>query len=415
MLHFRYHLSIVLLLFSTLPIVLSQSPTDTATLSNGVEFPLRGIGVGNLAHEDIGRIVRTAASDSSLLLIDTAHASRNEHIIEQALVGSTTSAHVVTKVWYTYLGYHRTQFSVNASLLALSPSVQHVHMLLHWPRCRDDIPWMDCAGEEAQLDASVRDGLDDPPPHLHKDTAFLASWEALEDMYQSTDRLASIGVSNFDVKDLKMLLAEAKVVPHLIQLNVWSVLFDTPLVQLCKDKKIQIQVYNVFGILNSHQKAPNAYHSLETIASSLSIPTVTQLVLDWLVTWHGVSIIPRTSRVEHVRSNTAAAAASVVDWQPETTAAITAATQALLRGVDLVPPHAVFASRHDEDVHVFWKQSNDGEEDALIPVKENLRPGDVFATNTHPGHVFVAVSGERRKEFTITAGYGDQEEIHIEL
>ena len=176
-------------------------------LKSGVSIPLVGMGIGNLAHGDIPRAVRDQLA-SGVRLIDTAHASNNERILADAISdfdrssgggrgGSLRSGggdgngngndddpiHVVTKVWYTHLGYERTKLSVTESLRELQlPAGSSrrilVHLLLHWPRCNDAISWMHCEEEEEKLPLSVKDA--GPPPHLDKDNAFKESWRALE-------------------------------------------------------------------------------------------------------------------------------------------------------------------------------------------------------------------------------------------
>ena len=150
-------------------------------LKNGVSIPLIGMGIGNLPWEDIPRVVN-ADLHAGVLMVDTAHASNNEKILADATAEfdrdnegghSNTRGgkaedleplHVVTKVWYTHLGYGRTKISVQDSLAHLSTSRQvYVHMLLHWPRCNDAIEWMRCAEEEKNLPQLVKDA--GPPPH----------------------------------------------------------------------------------------------------------------------------------------------------------------------------------------------------------------------------------------------------------
>merc|ERR1719271_59706 len=113
---------------------------------------LIGIGVGNLAHDAVEGIV-LAAVESGLTWIDTAHKSENEHLIRRGLSGHR--AQVLTKVWYTHLGARRTRIALEDSMGDLgSPTLNAV--LLHWPRCRQDIPWMKCAAEERRLPVSVQ-------------------------------------------------------------------------------------------------------------------------------------------------------------------------------------------------------------------------------------------------------------------
>ena len=199
-------------------------------LSNGVDFPMVGFGVGNLQHELISdQITKALASDKKTNLIDTAHASRNEEIvlkgIAKGLKGSkATEVHVITKVWYTHLGYERTKISVRESLEALKNPNIKVHILIHWPRCNDEIPWMDCLEEEKALPPEVKKA--GRPPHEYKDTAFLDSWAALEDIYlgkvslgKGLPKIESIGVSNFALDDFKALEKTQRVSPHILQVG----------------------------------------------------------------------------------------------------------------------------------------------------------------------------------------------------
>lgn len=127
--------------------------------------------------------------------VDTAMASKNEVLIAQTLAASGPSAaavHVQTKVWYTHLGYARTQLAVQQAVanLATAPGPPPT-VLLHWPRCRADVSWMRCEDEEAELPAAVQAA--GPPPHLSPLDAWEGSWAALEDAFLAGD-LANIGV-----------------------------------------------------------------------------------------------------------------------------------------------------------------------------------------------------------------------------
>lgn len=399
--------------FCILLFIFSSATSDegrsaTTRLHNGLVFPLNGLGVGNLQHELIPEII-TEGLQHGILLIDTAHASHNEAIIDEAISKSSSSkdmtVHVVTKVWYTHLGYERTKLSVQESIDAFETSHPKIHMLLHWPRCRTDIAWMDCAGEEAALPELVK-GLG-PAPHLSPDTAFLEAWTAMEELY-GNGRLASIGISNFDVQDLQSLLQVAKVVPHIIQINVWSILFDPELIRLCREHHIHIQVYNVMNGIFS-QPVPNAMHSLQQMTESLDMVAPQQLVLAWLMQQE-ISVIPRTTR--HVADNAMTATMLLSEEQMSN---VETAVAALLQGRDLELPKATFVSKHSAPVSVYWKHHETGEE---LSVKSDLQPGESFHSNTYPGHVFVVYeTGDEssRREYQITAMYGDEENFHIEL
>ena len=199
-------------------------------LSHGGDFPLVGFGVGNLQHELISdRIAKSLAEDKKTILIDTAHASKNEEKVRDGIAKGVkgrklSEVHVVTKVWYTHLGYERTKISVKESLEALKGKNIKVHVLIHWPRCNDEIPWMNCIEEEKDLPPEVKKA--GRPPHEYKDTAFLDSWAALEDIFlgrvqlgKGLPKIESIGVSNFGLEDFKALEKTMRVTPHILQVR----------------------------------------------------------------------------------------------------------------------------------------------------------------------------------------------------
>ncbi|CAJ1934537.1 unnamed protein product [Cylindrotheca closterium] len=415
----------------------------TTKLSNGIDFPLVGLGVGNLQHELIeSQISHGLSTKMNYRMLDTAHASHNENIIhtgiEQGLSsyaaslqdstdGANSTVHVITKVWYTHLGYERTKISVKESLEQLNSPNISVHLLIHWPRCRDDVPWMDCEAEENLLPQYVKDA--GPPPHLDKDHAYLESWRALEDIYMGKVKLGtdlplitSIGISNFDLPEIKELIVHSRIVPHMMQGNSWSYVFDPDLIYFLYRRKIHFQVYNVMnGIYERSGETPLAFRALGDIARALSAfaktehgrdirYTEAQILLKWF-TQNKVSVIPRTRSLDHLEENSPEAVGSMPHLTPEEEEQVSAIVRSMFEGHDFDQPQASFINAASEKVHLFWKDL-DGMEH---PVRTDLEDGDVFDTATHTGHVFVAYDDSqlKRKEFQVTATYNQVEEIHI--
>lgn len=307
----------------------TATPEASVRLRNGFELPLVGLGVGNMAHEEIEGAVRYGVSQG-LQLIDTAAASRNSHIIARALAGQPAPAVVLTKVWYTMLGYERTKLSVQQSLRELGRNKLDI-VLLHWPRCNDDIPWMRCEEEEQELPSHVK-AIGPPPNH----DSWRESWRALEELYQ-TGVIGAIGVSNFDLQDMRALVSMATEPPHLLQGNVWSVVFDPHLMSFLSLHHIHFQAYNVMNILQGkpvphYQKhSSHAQQAVEKVGVGARVPPST-VILRWLVQQQ-VSVIPRTANKRHLASNAQAAAIALTELEMAT---IDHAVETLLRaGADL--------------------------------------------------------------------------------
>jgi diketogulonate reductase-like aldo/keto reductase len=412
-------------------------------LSNEREIPLVGLGVGNLqANRVENMIYEGLKSDNRIRLIDTAHASRNERQVAKGITTGVkrfkkesekledrVQVHVVTKIWYTHLGYERTKISVRESLEALDEAIKDpdvdlkVHFLIHWPKCHDGIDWMNCEQEERNLTDKVKKA--GPPPHLDKDNAWKESWKALEDMYNSADypMITSIGVSNFNADDMESLIAMARVKPHLIQINVWSLLHDMHLVGICNRYNVHIQVFNVMNsILGSAFSTPHAHHHLLMVANQIhqdapeNIPTVTaaQVVLKWLVQL-GISIIPRTSNLDRLMENSAVSLSAIPNLSEERLKIVARSVEAMLGGDDL-----------EEDVHVkvtFHAKNNDiflyyiVNEDNLKQISY-IGKGDSFEETTYPHHTFRlynAYDPDVYHDYTVEGKYGDHNHVNVEL
>ena len=129
----------------------------TTTLSNGVVLPLAGLGVGNLQQDLVDSMIQKAMNDERRIrLFDTSHAAGNDREVVKGITqgikdlkdqndhfekNQPIQVHVVTKVWYTYLGYERTKLAINEILqeyedASNDPNVDlKITLLIHWPQC----------------------------------------------------------------------------------------------------------------------------------------------------------------------------------------------------------------------------------------------------------------------------------------
>lgn len=405
-----------------------------AKLVNNNRIPLVGFGVGNLKHDLVKGMVASALQDNKkIMLIDTAHASQNEHLVAEGIVKGveklsktkTTEVHVVTKVWYTHLGYERTKISIQESLEALRPALEHekvklrLHVLLHWPRCYSSIPWMDCEREEQELPEETRAA--GPDPSLDPENAWKQSWRALEDMYLSDEYpIASIGLSNFHLKEIEQVESFAQIHPHVIQMNVWSLLYDVHLIDYCHQHRIHVQAYNVVhGTVANAERAPRAYRHLQKVAQELSKEigeplTPVQVVLSWLIQ-HGISVIPRTSNIVRLEENSAMSLLNVPSFSDHQVDTVAHAVEAYLSGDDLEDIHvSVTFHAVSKDIMLYWL-GHAGDESSEVKITL-LRQGETFNETTYPTHKFRAYDAQNKdlwSEHEIVADYGDH--IHVEL
>ncbi|KAL7545551.1 hypothetical protein ACHAWF_008904 [Thalassiosira exigua] len=430
------------------------------TLENGASMPLIGMGIGNLPHEGIPDAV-IANLHAGVLIIDTAHASNNERILGEAIArydsterahGLTRGAeappgtkdlgplHVVTKVWYTHLGYERTKISVQESLEGLRSATTrqvYVHMLIHWPRCDDSIPWMHCEEEEKNLPQSVKDA--GPPPHLDKDNAFKDSWRALEDIYAEHQQIiqepmksgenqpiiTSIGVSNFELEDLKQLVeSNPRTPPQLYQGNSWLLFHDPFLMNYLRDNNIAFQAYAVInGIIQRKDVSPNAFNVLSGLSRDLMatiysenpdlVITEATVLLAYFV-HRNVGVIPRAASSSHRKENSPRALSAILPHlTPSHIRQLESAIPALMKGED-VHTSVSFTNGLDTPIQIHWVNPETNEE---VLVSNVIHPGSSEGQKSHPGHRFVAYDPDRsiRKEFVVNAEYGEMQAFTVEL
>uniref|UniRef100_A0A6U4CED9 NADP-dependent oxidoreductase domain-containing protein n=1 Tax=Phaeomonas parva TaxID=124430 RepID=A0A6U4CED9_9STRA len=243
--------------------------------------PAVGLGTGGLQPDVSGTQTREAVA-LGYRLVDTASAYGNEREIGAALEASGDAGratYVLSKVWPTELGYRRTLESVYASQRALGRPVVDL-MLLHWPRCYADWPWMDCST-------------------VDPDAAWPQSWRALERLY-AEGVLFHIGASNFDAALMEDLLALAAAPPQLLQNFLDPLQDDAAARELCAREGVIFQAYAATRNLDAPDHAV-ALWAARGIAGRYA-KTPRQVILRWLLQ-RGVAVLPRTSRPERLAEN----------------------------------------------------------------------------------------------------------------
>jgi diketogulonate reductase-like aldo/keto reductase len=417
----------------------------TRRLWNGVEFPLIGLGVGNMLMESIPSMIsRSVQPDKEVYLFDTSNISHSELYVAQGIVegaemleresgGGQLEVHVITKVWYTHLGYERTLYAVQSSMKAMKEAIDHknvdlkLHVMLHWPRCYDNVPWMNCELEENELPDEVKEA--GPPPHLDRDNAWKGSWKALESLVNDEESpVASIGVSNFHLKELEMLNEIATVKPHMIETDAWSLLYDPLMIDFCHKHDIHVIVHHLMeGVLLKRDKTPYAFNHLLVVANELTQVmhqkglflseqeevTPAQVILAWLVQ-HSISVIPRTVNLRHLHENSAVQLRNIPNLNDEQVQTVALSVEAMISEEDLPDDAFVKITFHakSKDVYLWWY---DQEYDGEIQVAK-IDQGNTWEEESHPGHLYRVYDGPEKKSYELFAVEGKYgEHRHVEL
>jgi diketogulonate reductase-like aldo/keto reductase len=234
-----------------------------ATLHNGVAMPWLGLGTFKSRDGDEVRQAVRWALEAGYRHIDTASIYGNEAGVGQAVRESglpRQDIFITTKVWNSDQGFDQTLRAHDASLRRLGLDYADLY-LVHWP----------VAGR------------------------FRDTWNALEKLY-ADGRVRAIGVSNFLVHHLEELLADARVVPMVNQVEFHPFLRQPGLLEYCRRHRIQLEAWAPLfrgdvGKMKEFADLAGKYRK-----------TAAQLLLRWCLQ-HEVVTIPKSANRERIRAN----------------------------------------------------------------------------------------------------------------
>ena len=237
---------------------------QTVVLNNGVEIPMLGFGVFQIADADVCERCVYDALGAGYRLIDTAASYGNEEAVGKAIKRSGVTRDelfVTTKLWVQDAGYERAKNAFERSLQRLQLEYLDLY-LIHQP-------YGDVYG----------------------------AWRAMEALYRE-GRIRAIGVSNFQPDRLIDLIIHNDVVPAVNQLetNPFNQQIETQ--KFLQENNVQLESWGPFAegkndIFNNEL--------LRSIAAKYR-KTVAQVILRWLIQ-RGVVAIPKSVRKERIIEN----------------------------------------------------------------------------------------------------------------
>lgn len=236
---------------------------DSALLNNGVRMPWLGLGVYKIEN---GQNVEEAVSfalEAGYRSIDTAAMYGNETGVGKAIRESgipRQEIFLTTKLWNDAQRDKRTLASFEESLERLNTEYVDLY-LVHWPVMG-----------------------------FYRET-----WQTMQKIYQS-GRARAIGVSNFLVHHLEDILSDGQTVPSVNQVEFHPLLFQSGLLNFCRDHKIQLEAWSPLmkGRITSHavvQTLADKYHK-----------TPAQVILRWDLQ-HEVVTIPKSTQPGRILEN----------------------------------------------------------------------------------------------------------------
>ena len=232
------------------------------TLNNGVRMPLVGFGTFLLG----GEVCKSAvawAIESGYRMIDTAEAYGNEKEVGNGIKQSgidRKELFLVTKV--NFKSYENAEQTVMQSLANLQTDYIDL-LLLHWPFAN-----------------------------------YYAAWRALEKLY-AEGKFRAIGVSNFEPDQLLDLIAYNQVIPSVNQIET-NLYCQRSTERGWMDKKnVAHMAYAPLGQGNRNEMFQEP--AVLSLAKKYG-KTPAQVLLRFL-TQKGITVIPRSTKPEHIKEN----------------------------------------------------------------------------------------------------------------
>ncbi|CAM3073123.1 aldo/keto reductase [Paenibacillus sp. FSL F4-0087] len=237
---------------------------EKVILNNGVEMPIMGFGVYQIADQNECEQSVYDAIMAGYRLIDTAASYLNEEAVGRAIKRSGVPREelfITTKLWVQDTGYENTKKAFQKSLERLQLDVLDLY-LIHQP-------FGDVYG----------------------------SWRAMEELYRE-GKVRAIGVSNFQMDRLIDLIIHNEVVPAVNQVETHPFNQQIESAAFMKENNVQIQSWAPFAEGRNDLFQNDV---LLSIAKKVN-KSVAQVVLRWL-TQRDVVVIPKSVRKERIVEN----------------------------------------------------------------------------------------------------------------
>lgn len=244
------------------------------TLSNGLKMPKLGFGTWQITDAEEAYDATSAALACGYRHIDTARVYGNEDSVGRAVRDSgipRSEIFVTSKLPAEIKDHDEALASFETTMATIGLEYLDCY-LIHAPW-----PWHDIGRDCAAGNKAV--------------------WKALEAIYRS-GRTKSIGVSNFNVADLQVILDGCSVAPMVNQIRFFIGNTQDDVVEFCRSKDIRVTAYSPLatGKILHHP-------DLRAVAERYG-KTVAQLCIRYVLQ-KGVGPLPKSTRPERIRENAA--------------------------------------------------------------------------------------------------------------
>jgi aldehyde reductase len=210
-------------------------------LSSGYNMPVLGLGTYQADKKGEVKQAVIEAIEAGYRHIDGARVYENEKEVGAGIKAKIDDGtvkredlFVVSKLWDTYHRPERVLTGIKKTLEDLKLEYLDLY-LMHWPMALKPTDDDDLFPKDAQGNFLVDNEVD-----------FVDTWKQMEELVR-LGLTKSIGISNFNSKQIERILENATIPPAVIQVEVHPYLPQKKLLEFCKKKGIKVTAYSPFG------------------------------------------------------------------------------------------------------------------------------------------------------------------------